>query len=138
MMRWALRAIGALILSATAFATSSVNGASLWSSLQAVQPAVVAGFNTMPIGGGGFTMDVVIAADGTKIARMDTFGLWWLNPTMTCGNNGQSGCWQQMVTSTTMPAGAFGSLTSGGCARRGCSTATSIPKRTTARCGWTR
>jgi len=45
MMRWALRAIGALILSATAFATSSVNGASLWSSLQAVQPAVVAGFS---------------------------------------------------------------------------------------------
>jgi photosystem II stability/assembly factor-like uncharacterized protein len=47
------------------------------------------------IGAGGFMTDIAIAADGTKIAKTDTYGLYYLDPA--------SGLWQQIVTQSSMP-----------------------------------
>ena len=73
------------------------------------------GFSRVPIGSGGWTMEVVMASDGTKIAREDTYGLWWYNPIATCGNDAHTGCWQQSITAASMPSDALGSLKTGGC-----------------------
>jgi hypothetical protein len=41
----------------------------------------------------------------TKIVRTDTYGSYWFNPgTAGCGNSNATGCWQQTVTSTSIPA----------------------------------
>lgn len=69
------------------------------------------------IGGGGNMLQVAIGADGTKIARNDTYGLYYYNPSSSSTCNGVTVApgWQQVINTCTMPTGSLGSLTSGGC-----------------------
>jgi hypothetical protein len=59
----------------------------------------------LPIGAGGFVTGIDIASDGTKVVRADTYGGYYFNPsTPNCGNAGATGCWQQIVTTHSMPS----------------------------------
>lgn len=79
-------------------------------------------WSTVKIGGGGFISGMDIQCDqgfgqcagrgtATKVARTDTYGAYWFNPNKVgCGNSFSSGCWQQIVTITSMPRTAGGTL----------------------------
>lgn len=59
-------------------------------------------------GAGGNVTGINIAADGTKVARADTYGAYYWNPSATnCGNGAQvqNGCWQQIVLHNNLPSG---------------------------------
>jgi hypothetical protein len=63
----------------------------------------------LKLGAGGVVSGMDIAADGTKVVRTDTYGAYWFNPAATnCGATNTKGCWQQMVTMTSMPTGDAG------------------------------
>jgi hypothetical protein len=55
---------------------------------------------TLKIGGGGFVTGISIAPDGTKAIRTDTYGGYVWSP--------DAGSWQQVMTSNSMPRGAWG------------------------------
>jgi hypothetical protein len=65
-------------------------------------------WNPLKLGAGGVVSGMDIAADGTKVIRTDTYGAYWFNAASNCGNAVTTGCWQQMVTMTSMPAGDAG------------------------------
>ena len=66
----------------------------------------------LKIGGGGFLTGIDIKCDttcgngsgtSTKVVRTDTYGGYYLNPNATpCGNTPIPGCWQQVITSTSI------------------------------------
>lgn len=78
--------------------------------------ASVAGWQVLRIGGGGFITGIDIECDqgesqcngsgtATTVVRADVYGAYWFNPNATpCGNTPLSGCWQQIVTTNSMPA----------------------------------
>jgi hypothetical protein len=75
---------------------------------------------TLALGGGGYETNIDIACDQgisscnnsgtvTMVERNDTYGAHWFNPNATpCGNTPLAGCWQQIVTSNSMPGSAIG------------------------------
>lgn len=75
------------------------------------------GWQILRIGGGGFLPNIDIQCDQgvgacnnsgttTKVVRADVYGAYWFNPATTnCGNSNLTGCWQQIVTTLSMPAG---------------------------------
>lgn len=78
-------------------------------------------FQTLKIGGGGFLHGLDIECDQgrgncnntgttTKVARTDTYGAYWFNPTTpNCGNANATGCWQQLITASNFPDSLFAS-----------------------------
>lgn len=76
-----------------------------WAKFQdATTPSGVTTFAPLHVGAGGFLTGGAIAADGTKVARTDTFGAYYYNPTaINCGNANRTGCWQQLITGSSMP-----------------------------------
>src|SRR6202789_3600511 len=86
---------------------------------------LVTGPQIMPIGGGGFVTGLSIECDQgvascnnsgtvTKLARVDVWGLYLFNRTAICGNNNQTGCWQNILTFSSMPSAAVTSACNGG------------------------
>ena len=59
-----------------------------------VDPVSTNNWQTLPVGAGGFVDGIDIAPDGTMVVRTDTYGAYIWNGTE----------WQQLVTSTSMPA----------------------------------
>lgn len=58
------------------------------------------------IGAGGFTRDIDIAPDGTKVCKVDVYGAYVWNPTApSSGNAGGLGIWQQLCRPPNIPAG---------------------------------
>jgi hypothetical protein len=74
----------------------------------------IAVWSTLRIGAGGVISGMDIQCDQgigrcngngtvTRVARTDTYGAYWFNPSTTnCGNAAASGCWQQIVTVNSM------------------------------------
>jgi xyloglucan-specific exo-beta-1,4-glucanase len=59
----------------------------------------------MHIGDGGQTDNLVIAPDNTTLVATNTYGGYlWNASCASPGNAGGSGCWQQLVTATSMPS----------------------------------
>lgn len=72
-------------------------------------------WNVVKIGAGGWLTGIDIAPDGVKVVRADTYGAYWFNPsTKNCGNAKAPGCWQQLVTTSSMPAAEQGVGLAGG------------------------
>jgi hypothetical protein len=73
-----------------AFTTASSTG-SKWSILK--------------VGAGGYLTGASIASDNTLVVRADTYGAYIWNPSATTpqGNEGGTGAWQQLITSSSMP-----------------------------------
>ena len=59
-----------------------------------VDPISSNNWETLKVGAGGFITGIDVAPDGTMVARTDTYGAYIWNGTE----------WQQLVTSTSMPA----------------------------------
>lgn len=63
-------------------------------------------WQTLKVGGGGFTRDMDIAPDGTKVCKIDVFGAYvWNNEVTSPGNAGGVGAWQQLCAPDRIPAG---------------------------------
>lgn len=75
------------------------------------------GFQTLPIGAGGYNIGIDIECDtgpgncagsgtSTKVIRTDTYGSYIWQTTGSCqGANIVAPCWQQLVTTVSMPVG---------------------------------
>lgn len=120
-MRKLLAALAALVCLTSAFAGSfSIIQVGNSSGAGATQ-----GWNILPIGAGGNLDGMSIANDSTMVVRTDTYGAYlWCPATSTpvgCSSStspvGTSGTWQQLVTSSSLPAGlanqTFGLYNSG-------------------------
>lgn len=93
----------------------------------AISGSGVFSFQTMKIGAGGQLTAIDIQCDQgvgqcnnsgtvTRVVRADTYGAWLLNnSTPNCGNATATGCWQQLVTATSMPDSLFGLQSSTSC-----------------------
>src|ERR1700722_20274273 len=57
-------------------------------------------WKTLRVGAGGWVQGLAIGPDGTKFSRTDTYGAYLWNPSTSL--------WQQIVTSTSMPAAVVG------------------------------
>jgi hypothetical protein len=58
------------------------------------------------VGGGGFTRDMCIAPDGTKVCKIDVYGAYVYNLSVpNPGNAGGMGCWQQLCAPGRIPSG---------------------------------
>jgi BNR/Asp-box repeat len=57
-------------------------------------------WKTLRVGAGGWVQGLAIGPDGTKVSRTDTYGAYLWNPSISL--------WQQIVTSTSMPAAVVG------------------------------
>ena len=64
-------------------------------SLTTLKAKTDADWKVLKVGAGGYITGIDIAADGTKLARTDTYGMYlW-----------EGGDWRQLVTKASMPAG---------------------------------
>jgi hypothetical protein len=60
----------------------------------------------LKVGGGGFTRDMDIAPDGTKVCKVDVYGAYVWNPNVpSTGNAGGMGLWQQLCKPGPIPPG---------------------------------
>lgn len=57
---------------------------------------IVSGWQTLPVGGGGFVRGLIIAADGTMVGRNDVAGAYLYNSSTST--------WNQLVNVNSMPA----------------------------------
>lgn len=63
-------------------------------------------FTQLPVGAGGFLRGMDVVSDGTVVVNADTYGAYIYNYV--------SGLWEQLVTTTRMPASAFTNLVTDG------------------------
>ena len=68
-------------------------------------------WSILKIGAGGNLDGMSISSDNTYVVRTDTYGAYLWNPSATAPN-GVTGAWQQLVTSSSMPA-AFSDISHG-------------------------
>lgn len=63
-------------------------------------------WQSLKLGAGGFTRDLDIAPDGTKVCRIDVYGAYIWNPSVpSTGNAGGTGIWQQLCAPGRIPSG---------------------------------
>jgi 20S proteasome alpha/beta subunit len=86
-------------LSSTWTLSSDGNGGTM-----VVDPVAANNWQNLKVGSGGFVTGIDISNNGTKVVRTDTNGAYIWNGTQ----------WQQLVTSTSMPASIVGSGTGTG------------------------
>jgi hypothetical protein len=83
-----------------------VNASASLNHLSASIAASDTEWSVLKIGAGGYISGASIASDNTLTVRTDTYGAYIWNPNATTpqGNAGGQGAWQQLVTSSSMPA----------------------------------
>lgn len=63
-------------------------------------------WSTLKVGAGGFTRDIDIAPDGTKVCKIDVYGAYIWNPSVpSTGNAGGLGVWEQLCQPGRIPIG---------------------------------
>jgi hypothetical protein len=69
-------------------------------------PGSAAFWQPLKVGGGGFTRDLDIAPDGTKVCKVDVYGAYVWNPSVpSTGNAGGTGMWQQLCSPSRIAPG---------------------------------
>ncbi|WP_426614776.1 beta strand repeat-containing protein [Bradyrhizobium sp. McL0616] len=91
-------------LSSTWHLSSDGNGGTI-----VVDPVAANNWQTLPIGAGGYLSGIDVAPDGTMVVRTDTYGAYLWTGTQ----------WQQLVTSTSMPAAFVAANTDAGILKQG-------------------
>lgn len=69
-------------------------------------PSTSRSWKVLKVGAGGFTRDIDIAPDGTKVCKIDVYGAYVWNPSVpSTGNAGGTGLWQQLCAPGRIPSG---------------------------------
>jgi len=82
-----------------------------WSqhAVNVISPPVTNTFIPLKTGGGGLIVGTDLSTTGVRFLRADVFGGYiWTANLANCGPQAVTGCWYDVINSTTMPAANYG------------------------------